>query len=108
MEDDEEPTGRAKGGLARAEALSVNANEKLRNEPRPPMGNQGHHKGNFKKDFGIDVDCYVLDDEAKTAVISQRGMGEALGLSTGGGSRLPRFVRNQSIAPYVGPNFVKN
>ncbi|HEX8698970.1 MAG TPA: hypothetical protein VF815_09045 [Myxococcaceae bacterium] len=38
------------------------------------------HKGSFKKEFGFDVDCDVLDDEQKTAVISQRGMGEALGL----------------------------
>jgi hypothetical protein len=33
-------------------------------------------KVSFKKRFGIDVDCYVLDEEQQTAVISQRGMGE--------------------------------
>lgn len=37
----------------------------------------------------------------KTAVISQRGMGEALGLGEGG-SRLPVFIRGQKISPYVG------
>ncbi len=59
------------------------------------------HKGNFKAEFGIDVDCYVLDDEQKTAVISQRGMGEALGL--GSSSRFPRFVGGKAISAYVGP-----
>src|SRR5256885_12946439 len=37
-------------------------------------------KGNFQKEFGIDVDCYVLDDRAKTAVISQTGLARALDL----------------------------
>ena len=31
---------------------------------------QATHRGNFKDEFGIDVECYVLDDEHKTAVIS--------------------------------------
>lgn len=62
---------------------------------------QATHKGNFERDFGIDVDCYVLNDELKTAVISQRGMGEAIGLGQGG-SRLPKFIQGQKIGPYVG------
>ncbi|WP_127159225.1 P63C domain-containing protein [Xanthomonas arboricola] len=59
------------------------------------------HKGTFKNDFGIDVECYVLNDDAKTAVISQRGMGEAIGLGKGG-SRLPTFLQGKKISPYVG------
>ena len=39
------------------------------------------HTGNFIEHFGVDVDCYVLKDKTKTAVISQRGMGQAIGLS---------------------------
>lgn len=58
--------------------------------------------GSFKDEFGIDVDCYVLNDERKTAVISQRGMGEALGLGKSGGSRLPSFLKGQTISRYVG------
>lgn len=38
---------------------------------------------------------YVLDDDQKTAVISQRGMGAALGLGKLGG-RIPRFVKGES------------
>lgn len=60
------------------------------------------HKGNFREEFGIDVDCYVIDDKNKTAVISQRGMGLAIGLSEGGG-RLPRFVNGKTISKYIGP-----
>ena len=62
---------------------------------------QATHKGNFKEDFGIDVDCYVLDDDSKTAVISQRGMGAALKLGEGGSS-LPRFVAGKVISEALG------
>lgn len=59
------------------------------------------HKGNFKEDFGLDVECYVLDDENKTAVISQRGMGAALGSSTSGQSFI-RLVSGKTLAPFLG------
>ncbi len=94
---------KAKGGHARALALSGQRKKQIAAKAAAARWIKATHKGNFKGDFGIDVDCYVLDDEAKTAVISQRGMGEALGLSKGGGSRLPRFVGSKSFAPYVGP-----
>lgn len=60
------------------------------------------HKGNFKDQFGIDVECYVLSDQKKTAVITQLGMGEILGLGSGG-SRLPRFIFNKTMSDHVGP-----
>jgi len=97
-----EITGRAKGGIARAESLS--ADERKAIAKRAAAGRWGlkaTHKGNFHEDFGIDVDCYVLDDERKTAVISQRGMGEVLGLGKGG-SRLPNFIKRGNISPYLG------
>ena len=59
------------------------------------------HKGNFKDDFGIDVDCYVLDDPQKTAVVSQRGMAVAIGLSERGNAFL-RFAGSKSVSPYLG------
>jgi hypothetical protein len=102
--------GAAKGGDARASKLSAERRseiaraavqarwEKAGKTPLP----RATHKGSFKDDFGIDVDCYVLNDEARTAVISQRGMGEALGLGKSG-SRLPRFVGGKAISDYVGP-----
>lgn len=59
------------------------------------------HKGNFKERFGIDVECYVVDDATKTAVISQKGMGKALGLSDRGNA-FPRFLASQAMSDFVG------
>jgi len=64
------------------------------------------HKGNFFGELGIDIDCYVLDDAAKTAVISQRGMGEAIGFSRRG-SRLTVFVNSQTMADYIGRDLLE-
>jgi hypothetical protein len=58
------------------------------------------HRGNFIEEFGIDIDCYVLDDAQKTAVISQRGMGESLGMS--GGRAFPRLLASKAMAETLG------
>jgi hypothetical protein len=97
--------GRAKGGAARAKALPATRRSEIAKKAAVARWGQkllATHKGNFKEDFGIDVDCYVLNDEGKTAVISQRGMGETLGLGSSG-SRLPRFVSGKAISRHVGP-----
>jgi hypothetical protein len=57
-------TGKAKGGHARALALSTE--EKREIAQRAAMARWGKlfsatHKGNFKEEFGIDVECYVLE-----------------------------------------------
>lgn len=49
----------------------------------------------------MDIDCYVLDDAQKTAVISQRGIGRAIGMPDSG-SALRRFLSTRAIAPLVG------
>jgi hypothetical protein len=102
--------GASKGGEARANKLSAQRRseiartaiqarwEKAGKLPLP----QATHKGSFKEDFGIDVECYVLNDEAKSAFISQRGMGAALGFSSQGGGRFPTFLKGKTIAPYLG------
>lgn len=100
------PTGRAKGGVARAAKLSPERRSEIARKAALSRHNgnrmlRATHKGNFIDDFGIDVECYVLADDAKTAVISQRGMALALGLGDGG-SRLPMFMQRVTIAPYVG------
>jgi P63C domain len=105
MEDDGDlfGSGKAKGGNARAAALSpVERKAIAKKAAIARWGSKATHKGNFKEELGIDVDCYVLDDEQKTAVISQRGMSEALGFSTDGGNRLPRFLGGKRIAPFIG------
>ncbi|HKF52553.1 MAG TPA: P63C domain-containing protein [Candidatus Acidoferrales bacterium] len=101
--------GAAKGGEARAQKLSAERRSEIARTAiqarwikagKTPMP-RATHKGNFKDEFGIDVDCYVLDDTNKTAVISQRGMGEAIGF-TKGGSRFPTFIKGERIAGYLG------
>jgi hypothetical protein len=64
------------------------------------------HKGNFKEHFGFDVDCYVLDDAKKTAVISQRGMGAALGLGDAGNA-FPRLLAGRNVSKAAGPEILK-
>jgi hypothetical protein len=59
------------------------------------------HTGNFLEEFGIDIECYVLDDPGKTPVISQRGMGEAIGFSRRG-SRLTVFMNSQTMKEFIG------
>ena len=101
--------GAAKGGAARASKLSAEERseiartavrarwEKAGKAPLP----RATHKGSFKEAFGIDVDCYVLNDDQKTAVISQRGMGEAIGLSPRGNA-FPRFLSSRAMVGTVG------
>lgn len=100
---DDEVKGRAKGGAARAAKLSPERRiEIARNAAVARYGLKATHKGNFLDEFGVDVECFVLNDSKKSAVISQRGMGAALGMGEGG-SKLPRLVSTKSLTPYVGP-----
>jgi hypothetical protein len=104
--------GKANGGLARAEVLSPERRREIaakaaaaRWAASKPL--RATHRGNFEQDFGIDIECYVVDDEQKSAVISQRGMAAALGLGGTSGRALPRFVAGRNIAPYVGAELVE-
>ena len=95
---DNEITGRAKGGHRRAEVLSdERLSEIAKKAAQSRWGIRATHRGNFKEDFGIDVDCYVLDDEKKTAVISMSGLVRALGLAPRGGA-LQRLLRGRAFA----------
>ena len=93
------------GGKARAEALSDEQRKEIaRNAAIARWGDkpvQAIRKGNFEEHFGINVDCYVLDDAQKTAVISQSGMGKALGLSVRGNA-FPRFLASKAMAESLG------
>lgn len=102
-----EVTGRAIGAKARSEKLTPEKRSEIarkaaiaRHTANKPL--EAIRKGNFKEDFGFDVECYVLNDEKRTALISQRGMGAALELGEGG-SRLKRFVNYQFMQKYIGP-----
>lgn len=94
-----------KGGKARVAALSKE--ELSESGKKAAMARWANrpiraiHSGNFRKEFGINVACYVLNDPQKTAVVSQRGMARALGLSKGGGD-LPRFLATKAMSEYLG------
>jgi len=94
------------GGRARAKKLTPEERSDIAKKAaiarwgeKPPVAT---HKGNFMDEFGINVDCYVLDNKAKSAVISQRGMAEAIGLGTQSGRSLPRFLETKTIGKYIG------
>jgi hypothetical protein len=105
MDNVNEIKGKAKGGIARAAALTPEQKREIAKKAaitrwgaKMPIAT---HRGNFNDEFGINVECYVLNDVKKTAVISQRGMAEALGFSKRG-DRLMGFVTSKNMADYIG------
>jgi hypothetical protein len=101
----------SKGGLARKDALSPERRRQIARQAAAGRWKdkpiRATHKGNFKDDFGIDVECYVLDDETKTAVISQRGMGAALKLGDSSGRAFPTFIGGKIISEVVGAELLE-
>ena len=101
----EKDESKVPGGRARALALSPERKKEI--GAKGAMARWGEkplvaiHKGSFKEEFGVDVECYVLNDPNKTPVISQTGMARVLGLSARGSS-FPSFINSQSMAPYLG------
>ncbi|MGL4768075.1 MAG: P63C domain-containing protein [Formosimonas sp.] len=104
MKDDKkEVTGRAIGGKARSEKLTPEQRSEIarkgalaKHALHKPL--EAIRKGNFKEDFGFDVECYVLNDEKKTAVMSQRGMATALGIKSTSGTALVSLVKTKAIS----------
>src|SRR5258708_5484264 len=97
-------SGRVRSGLARAQALPAERRLEISRKAnavrwgKPPRAT---HTGNFKEELGIDVECYVLDDVEKTAVISQTGMARVLGLASRG-SAFPKFIASRAMSEAVG------
>ena len=114
MEEKKEIIGRAKSAIARANSLTPEQKsdiarkgglaKKAKFEANRPL--IAIRKGNFKDDFGFDAECYVLNDEMKTAVMSQRGIGDALLLTGGGGTAFQRFTNGKNIREYLGPELL--
>ncbi|WP_440521144.1 P63C domain-containing protein [Serratia marcescens] len=96
--------GKAKGGIARAKSLTKEqradiakkgAAARWKNKPYSAT-----HKGSFSAEFGIDAECYVLNDPDKTVVTSKRGLSRLLGLG-GLGNDVDRVIYSQYMQPYV-------
>lgn len=104
----EDLKGRAKGGAAAASNMTAQERaERARKGAAARWGVKATHKGNFLQDFGVDAECYVLDDTRKTAVMTQRGIAAALGLKNPGGNDFERLVNRKSLAPYVGAELLE-
>lgn len=100
--------GKAKGGRARAAVLTAERREEIAR--KGAVSRWGHgvtHQGNFKEAFGLDIECYVLNDAGKTAVIGQRGMAVALLNADSSGSALPRFVHGRVISKALGAEIIQ-
>lgn len=98
-----EPTGKSKGGIARAKVLS--AEERSKQAKKGAIARWGYkatHKGSFMDEFGIDAECYVLDDADKTVVVSKAGLARLLSLG-GNGVHVDRLLNAQYMADYVDP-----
>lgn len=99
MPDDAKKKAGREGGKARSVALSDERKRQIASAGAlARWGAKATHKGNFKDDFGFDAECYVLNDAKKTAVMSQRGIAAALGLSTSSGMALKSLVGSKAIA----------
>jgi hypothetical protein len=124
----ETPEGRAKGGIARARALSPERRreialkgvaakreraaqrKELEKLPKATHGDPAHPLiiGNWE------VPCYVLED--KRRVLVQRGVMDALDMSQGtagrgAGDRIAKFVATKALTPFVSEelaNVIKN
>jgi hypothetical protein len=105
-EEKKEPTGKAKGGVARAKSLTKEQRSEIakkgaaarwRDKPYKAI-----RKGNFMDEFEIDAECYVLDDPDKTVVTSKRGMSRLLGLGDTG-KEVERLIRAKYMRDYVDP-----
>ena len=95
---------KAAAGKARAKALPAERRVEIATKAAAARWGKKYKaisSGNFLTDFGVDVECHVLDDPGKTAVISQRGMGQAIGFSKRG-SRLNVFVNSKTMENYIG------
>ncbi len=106
MEKSKKNESKAKGGVARAKSLSTERKREIASKAAAARWGsaalKATHKGNFQADFGIDAECYVLDDAVKTAVMSQRGIAAALGLSSPGGKDFERLVDRKWLSKHLG------
>lgn len=104
---DSEPTGRAKGGKARMQAMTPDERRaqaqkaaSARWKTKPPL--KATHPGVLQLGDN-QIQCYVLEDG--TRVLSQRGLNEAFGIQHGGakdrGHKLPRFVAVRGLEPFL-------
>ena len=117
MGDDEQgATGKARGGRARADALTQERRTEIATRAadarwKAPVHQATHGSPDHPLRIGdIEIPCYVLGDGRR--VLHQRGLVTALGMSRGGssrggGDRLAHFVAQKTLEPFVDKHLVE-
>ncbi|MBD8260471.1 P63C domain-containing protein [Pantoea agglomerans] len=104
--DTNEPTGKAKGGKARADKMTpeqrresaLKAAAAKKELASLPVAEYGSAETPLR--IGdVEIQCYVLDDGSR--VLSQRGMAAGIGMSTTATERLLNFVGGDRIKPFI-------
>lgn len=103
---DDVTDGKAKGGVARAKSLTKEQRSDIAKKAAAARWKskplKATHKGNFMGEFGIDAECYVLDDDDKTVVVSKSGLSRLLSLG-GHGTHVDRLLSSQYMQDFVDP-----
>jgi hypothetical protein len=112
MGDDGDPSGKALGGIARAKALSPEERAEIARKGAMARWDNSIPKATHTGEIHIGeltIACAVLPDG--TRVLSQRGVGKALGRRYGsvkanaerpaGGERLPYFLHASALIPFI-------
>lgn len=106
--DKPKPTGRAKGGAARAEKLSKERRTEIAKKaaaarytaaaPDPAVERHGFPRATHQGQMNIGdlrLDCYVLEDGRR--VFHKRGMARALGLRSEGGNAFMKTMQRKGL-----------
>lgn len=111
----DEATGRARGGLARAESMTAKQRKALAKKAATARWSEEikqatHGSADHPIKIGeIEISCYVLETEQR--VLSLGGMVRALGMKGGGaagrqGDRLYQFATGKNILPYASKDLI--
>jgi P63C domain len=111
MSEKKEIVGRAKGGIARKEALSPARRKEIAQRAAASRWNKrATHDGTLTLG-DVSIPCAVLEDG--TRVLSQRGVNFALGRVRGGtdyrdgGDKLPTFLAPSNLLPFIDNDLVE-
>jgi hypothetical protein len=101
----EEITGRAKGGVARAAALTPERRKEIAKMAVEARWNKNIPKATHAGVLRIgdaEIPCYVLEDG--TRVLSERGLLSSFGMKAGARDteeKLPRYLRGKNIVSFI-------
>src|SRR6266446_7378725 len=104
----EQPTGRAKGGIARAEILSperrseiarLGALTRFGKVPLPDGELPKAARDGILQIGDVGLECYVLEDRRR--LFHKRGIAKALGMKSGGGNVLMRTLNRKGLGSVI-------